>query len=420
MTATAGQEPKPSRALIRAEDMPLARRIGAFAFLLFGYFFYAWSWNTVDILRPYIKDSLGLSLEQAGSLYSVQALGALIGAVVNGQLADRLGRRNALFVVMVCYGLALAAGAIVTSLEQVLAQRFILGYFAGSMFPITVGIYSGLFDVRVRARVAGIVLFTYNMAVSAQGVASRVIFENGADWKLLLLAGLVPAAFAILAFVFIPDDRHMTPYGLSGETAPGTPSKLPVLELFRPGVRRQTLLLVAMTGLNFFAYQAFSGWATTYLRDERGFSGADIGSAVGWQFLGAALGGFFWGWVGDRFGRRFAALGFVLAAVLVLVYLFAPLTVTTLEIVAFCYGLVLSSSVVWGPWLAELYPSHLRSTAASIFNWGRIISFIAPIVTAWLAHSVGLQGVMAIATPCFLVAALIWFSLPETLRKSPR
>ena len=198
------------------------------------------------------------------------------------------------------------------------------------------------------------------------------------------------------------------------------PSKLSVLELFRPGVRRQTLLLVAMTGLNFFAYQAFSGWATTYLRDERGFSGADIGSAVGWQFLGAALGGFFWGWVGDRFGRRFAALGFVLAAVLVLVYLFAPLTVTTLEIVAFCYGLVLSSSVVWGPWLAELYPSHLRSTAASIFNWGRIISFIAPIVTAWLAHSVGLQGVMAIATPCFLVAALIWFSLPETLRKSPR
>jgi hypothetical protein len=30
-------------------------------------------------------------------------------------------------------------------------------------------------------------------------------------------------------------------------------------------VRRQTLTLAAMTGLNFFGYAAFSGWLTTYL-----------------------------------------------------------------------------------------------------------------------------------------------------------
>ncbi|MFX8230959.1 MFS transporter, partial [Acinetobacter baumannii] len=84
----------------RAESLPLAQRIGAFAFLLTGYFCYAWTWNTVDVLRPYIAEDLHLSLTQAGSLYSAQAAGALLGAVINGQLADRFGRRNALVVVM--------------------------------------------------------------------------------------------------------------------------------------------------------------------------------------------------------------------------------------------------------------------------------------------------------------------------------
>ncbi len=47
--------------MTNAADLSPARRIGALVFLLTGYFFYAWSWNTVDILRPYIQADLGLS-----------------------------------------------------------------------------------------------------------------------------------------------------------------------------------------------------------------------------------------------------------------------------------------------------------------------------------------------------------------------
>jgi hypothetical protein len=34
-----------------ADQPSRVRRIRALAFLMIGYFFYAWSWNTVDILR---------------------------------------------------------------------------------------------------------------------------------------------------------------------------------------------------------------------------------------------------------------------------------------------------------------------------------------------------------------------------------
>ena len=80
-----------TRRMIDARDISLSKRIAALGFLLVAYFFYAWSWNTVDILRPYIKDSLDLSLTQSGSLYTLQSVGAIAGAVIMGQVADKIG-----------------------------------------------------------------------------------------------------------------------------------------------------------------------------------------------------------------------------------------------------------------------------------------------------------------------------------------
>ena len=100
--------------MLDAREIPLGRKVAALTFLLVAYFFYAWSWNTVDILRPYIKESLGLTLTQSGSLYTLQSIGAIVGAVVMGQVADKIGRRNALVISMIGYGTLLLAALLVT------------------------------------------------------------------------------------------------------------------------------------------------------------------------------------------------------------------------------------------------------------------------------------------------------------------
>lgn len=387
----------------------------ALGYLALAYILYSWAWNTVDVLRPYIAEQLDLSLTEAGSLYSAQALGALFGAVINGQLADRFGRRNALMAVMVGHGAVLLLGILVTSYPQVMAQRFALGYFTGSMYPITVGIYAGLFGAGVRGRVASVIIGASYLAVSLLGAASAAVFDAGLDWHILLYTGAVAIALATVAPVFVPNDRRLVPWG--GDVATIAKTKLPIAELFAPAYRRQTLKLTLVSGLNFFAYQAFSGWATTYLKTVRGFSDSDVGLSISWLFAGSLLGGFFWGWIGDRFGRRSAASGFFLTAALILVYLYAPISPAVLNVVAFGYGACLACSVVWGPWLAELYPAHLKSTAASIFNWGRIVSFLAPIITGQIAEVFGLSVTMTIASVVFSAAAVLWISLPETLHR---
>jgi MFS family permease len=403
--------------MIRAQDFSQVRRFGALAFLLVAYFFYAWSWNTVDILRPYIKESLGLTDLQAGSAYTLQSIGAILGAVVMGQVADKIGRRNALVISMCGYGVGLLGALVIDDYSGLIIQRIGLGFFMGSMFPIAVGIYSGLFARDVRGVIAGLVLGTYNLAVAALGFLSAAAFDAGYDWKILLWAGAVPLAISVFAFVIIPDDRHFIPMDGKGDEGTIAKAKLPIAELFKPGVAQQTILLATMTGLNFFAYQAFTGWATTYLKEDRGIADSVVGNVLGWQFIGAAIGGLVWGFVSDRFGRRSAAWGFVAAAGIIPLYLFVPMSIGMLELTGFAYGIMLSCSAIWGPWLSELYPPHLRSTAASIFNWGRVISMTAPLVTAPLAEAYGRAPVMSLASISFLAAAFIWLRMPETVAR---
>ena len=414
----------PTRALepashpwVRAEDIPVQRRTLAFLFLMAADFFYGWAWNTVDVLRPFLRESLNLTLPQAGTMYSAQGMGALVGAVVLGQVADRRGRRNVLFFIMVGYSLSLLAGVAVRSYAQVLGQRFVLGIFLGGVFPIVVGTYVNLFDQRIRGRLAAFYNGTFNGSVVVMGAALGLAADR--DWRLLFWAGaLPPLALAFLTFVVIPDDRRLIPFGHVGSmtTSHGT-GGLPIAELFRPDLRRRTLLLTAMVGLNFFGYQAFSGWVTVFLRDVRHLPTAEIGTLVAWQFSASIAGGFFWGWFADRFGRRPNAIGFVAGAIAIVAYLTLPSTFAFVAVAGMAYGFAIASSVIWGPWIAELYPAHLRSTAASIFNWGRIISFFAPIITGAVGEAFGLSVGMMLAALSFTSAAGVWWLLPETLER---
>ena len=51
----------------------------------------------------------------------------------------------------------------------------------------------------------------------------------------------------------------------------------------------------------------------------------------------------------------------------------------------------------------------------SIFNWGRIVSMTAPLVTGQIAGIFGLEAAISLAIVRFGLGAVVWFALPETL-----
>ena len=85
---------------------------------------------------------------------------------------------------------------------------------------------------------------------------------------------------------------------------------------------------------------------------------------------------------------------------------------------AHCEKLAAASGLKARSWRA--HPTRVRSSAMSIFNWGRIVSMTAPLVTGQMAASFGLQSAMLLGAVGFGLGAVVWFALPETVERRAR
>jgi MFS family permease len=399
-----------------AEDLSEPRRWLTFAAIMSVYVFYAFCWNTENFLRPYMAESLRLGKDEVAAFYTLQALGALIGALIIPQFADRYSRRNTFALIAVGFGFASIASLAVSTLATALAQRFVMGFFMGGVFGCAVSLYVGLFSPTVRGLLGGMVQLVYNGGDAALSWFGRHYADQ---WQLVMVFGGTGAILAaIIVYFLVPNDRALIPWGgIRAHT--GTSTKLAIVELFTNGYWKITLRLVLLCGLNFFAFQAFNGWVTTFLKEDQGYSPDLVGKLMTALHVGSMIGAIAWGLLADRLGRRFNALGFLLAAVFIVVYLNVPANPLMLGIAGFAYGFCLVSICVWGPYFAELYPEHLRATAASIFNWGRVVSLFGALVAGAIAQRYGLPTIMYLGGLTFLLAALVWWSLPETLARKP-
>ena len=375
----------------------------ALAYLVALQFLYSWAWSSSDVLRPLFRQLYSLSLAEAGSAYSAQVTGALVGALWIGKVEHRLGRRNALALIGIGCGLAMAAGAAVDGLAGLIAQRLLLGLFMGAVFPVTIGVIADLFPASRRGRLASLIDGTYFAAIVVLGWAGAALMQ--ADWRLLFW----PIG---LLFMMLGAGARLLPIADHHGGRPGSAPRL--AGLFAPALRRRTAALAAMIAVNACSHQAFSGWITVYLVEVERVTEAAVAATLTAQYSGAVLGCAAWGVLVDRFGRRAGGFGMAASALFCLLFLAAgPLALK--QLAAFGFGLSFAAVVTIGPWLAELYPPALRAPATSIFQWGRFASLVAPPISGALAAIVGLPAVMACAGAGLMLSAWIWRRLPETV-----
>jgi MFS family permease len=387
----------------------ISSRGAAIAYLLSLQFFYAWAWSSSDVLRPLFRQLYGLSLSQAGAAYSAQVAGAFVGAVFVGQVRHRLGRRPTLALIGCGCGASLAAGALVTDISGLIAQRLALGLFMGAVFPVTVGILVDLFPPGQRGRLASVIDATYFSAVIVLGWAAALWIEI--DWRLL----------------FWPAGASMILIGLGAmrlsisDHADDRPQRAPLArDLFAPALRRRTLALTALVSANACGHQAFVGWLTVYLVEVNGVSREGVAATLTAQYSGSVIGCFAWGLMVDKAGRRAGAFGLLAAGVFTSLFVLAPGPLLLKQAAVFGFGFGFAAVATIGPWLAELYPPGLREPATSIFQWGRTVSLAAPPITGVLAEAIGLSAVMGLAAAAFVTSGLIWRALPETHHRAWR
>ncbi|EKF9799219.1 MFS transporter [Vibrio cholerae] len=408
-------------------EVPMIQRVAAYLAILVGYFFYCYNFVIIDYVRPYIVEAYdGISLSDTAQFYTWQSVGALIGALSCAWFAGRFGKKYTLITITALNGGATIVNMMFTDYATWAAMRFIIGLSLGGYFTVAVSLMIGLFTPTVRGKLTAFASSMFSVALMVMGAYAAFISSIDAPWESLMWVGGIPPLAAAFAMVFVlPSDKNVIAYGeedSSANTGQNTPTKKGSWgEMLSKPYRLLTITCLLLAGLNFYGFQFFSGFVTTYLKEVRQFDGATIGVIFSISAFGSLFGAWVWGAVADKFGRKVNAFGFILAGIMASIFFIAPSdlmigSLNMLAILGLIYNFGLSSSAVWGGYFSELFPAHLRSYGAALFHGGRIIGMWAPMVLIFIKERTDLQTAMWGSPIVWIVAGLLWLSLPETLK----
>lgn len=352
-----------------------------------------------------------MNLEQTALLYSAQASGVIVGAFCTPLLVVRLGGRGALTATTATLALLTGLNLLVSDFASWAILRFLAGICLSGCYVSSTTLLANLFPARLRGRLMAAFMAMFNIAQITAGILFATLGGSGWRW-LVALGALAPALIAAASRVGLPDDRRLVVFGAENakEARSGSWAEM--------AMGRRLWLTIAcllLAGLNFSAYQFYSGFITTYLLNVRHFGASLTGMFVIIDGIGGLLGSLLFGWIADRAGRRAGAIGFVFAAGLAAAVLVAPANPILLGVLEFGYAVSVPCTVIWGALYAELFPLRLRPMGTSLFHGGHVISVAAPLVVAVVAAHASLAVGMALAPIAFLIAAGIWIILPETL-----
>ncbi len=155
-------------------------------------------------------DTLGLAAQQIGWAGSAYVGGAVIGALVFGRLADRLGRKRLFLLTLTVYMGATVATAFSTGWATFLLFRFATGIGIGGEYAAINSAIDELIPARVRGRVNLAINGSFWIGAALGAVLSLVLLDErvlgpGPGWRAGFLLGGVLAVAILLVRRHVPE-----------------------------------------------------------------------------------------------------------------------------------------------------------------------------------------------------------------------
>ncbi len=406
---------------------------------------YGYDLSSIAGALLFITDQFGLTTRQQELLTTMVVIGQIAGALVGGALANAVGRKKSMVLIVVGYAVFALLGAIAVSMPMLLAARLLLG--------LTIGVSVVVVPVYVAesapAAVRGALLAAYQLATVSGlilGYLGGYLLAGTHNWRLMLGLATIPATLLLPLLLRMPDTARW--YLLKGRVddarsallrvepedkveaelteigrALGDGSRGGMSEMLRRPYLRATLFvitlgfLIQITGINAIVYYS------PRLFEAMGFTGnfALLGLPALVQLAGlaavcAAL------VLVDRLGRRpilLSGIAIMIAADFLLVAVFAlgfgtiaGFTGVLLFIIGFSFGF---GSLVW-VYAGESFPTRLRSMGSSTMLTSDLVAnAIVAAVFLTVLHSLGGAGTFAVFGLFAVIAlGLVFRYAPET------
>ena len=317
-----------------------------------------------------ITETLGTGRESLSIAFAVNNL--VLGLPLVGLLSDRFGPRLVMIAGSVLYALGLVLVTFATTtLGLVLSLGLLVGAaLSATTFVVVLGAVAQLIAEDQRSRVFGLITATGSAGMFVLPPLAQLLLSK-LGWQSALYAlAAVAAVVALLAFG-LPRRPGIQ---LHGVQQPHVDE--PFLKMLHRAVRHRGYLLLT-TG--FFVCGFHVAFIGAHLPAYLGDKGLPEFVAAGALALVGAfniLGSITFGWLGDRFPRKYMlSLIYLGRAVVILLFVLAPLT----RISALVFG-----GAIGFLWLATV---PLTSGSVALFFGARYLSTLYGIV--FFSHQIG-------------------------------
>jgi SHS family lactate transporter-like MFS transporter len=333
-----------------------------------------------------------------------------VGAFVFGRLSDRFGRRPMLMTVVGLYSVLALASAFSPNVYVFLGLRSLFGFAMGGVWGIGASLALESIPAKSRGLISGILQEGYPMGYFLAAIAN--LFLPAIGWRGMLALGVLPA----LLILYIQRSVRESPAWEAAGSAAASP-RPNFIQAMKGHWRMLAYAVLLMTCFNFFSHGTQDLYPQ-FLRNQHHFGAPLITALTICLNVGAILGGFLFGPLSERIGRRRAiALAALLALPIIPLWAFS----TTAWMLA--AGAFLIQVAVQGAWAAvpahlnELSPPAARGTFPGFaYQLGNLLAAVNATLQTSLMKSHQGDYSFALAVVCGVVAVALalvaWFG-PE-------
>lgn len=357
----------------------------------------------MSFIAPLLARQWGLHPADIGKLFAVGYLGAIVGALVMGPLADRVGRKPMLVFALLLAALATGACAFVPAPGLLLPLRFITGIALGGALPAVIALTAENARPERRAGTVTLMYIGYPLGAVVGGAVTAALLHAG--WPAIFLGTGVACLLAAGVAMTLPETL--------ARSIAAPQAKRPVWrEQFAEGRLWPALLLwVGLFSTLLLTYFLVS-WTPSIIVAQGGSPQvAALGAVL--LNLGGCVGALAMAPVVNRYGPYRPVAALAAGGAIFIALLGKAGSLPLVMILLFATGVcALGAQLNFPAMTVMLFPPHVRSTGTgSTVAFGRIGSIAGPLLGGVLiAAGLPWSSLFLIAAVPALVAAAAVFA----------
>jgi SHS family lactate transporter-like MFS transporter len=312
-----------------------------------------------------------------------------VGAVLFGLLADRYGRRPVLMMNILSFSVIELACGFAPSLAVLMLLRALFGLAMGGEWGVGAALVFETLPTGGRGSFSGILQQGYALG-SMLAAGAFALFFHAIGWRGLFILGSTPALLVLYVRMRVDESPvwlERNRQRLARTAGAIRPAGQPSLLAFLPTFLFLILLMTAFMSFSHGTQDVYPTFLLTQARLTPGTVGL-IGVLYG---FGSIAGGFVFGTLSEKWGRKRAIIAAALLAIPVI-----PLYAYGHSALTLGVGAVLMQFMVQGAWgvvpayLTELSPAPVRATAPGLaYQLGGLLTAYNGKAQALIAEHTG-------------------------------